>query len=133
MRVAAVSGSTPTTRQPTAEATPADEPAAADRHDDRVDVRQILLDLETERAVAGLEHRVVEGMHEDPPRLLRVREQALVRLGRAVGVEIDLGAVRPRRLDLARVRRAPHEDTAGHAVERSRVAPRPGRRCRPTT
>ena len=62
-----------------------------------------------------------KGWTNDPPRLLGVREQALVRLGGAVGVEVDLGAVRLRRLHLARVRLAPHEDAAGDAVERRRV------------
>ena len=37
-----------------------DEPAAADGDDDRRDVGEVLEDLEPERALAGLEHRVVE-------------------------------------------------------------------------
>ena len=119
--VAADSGSTPTTRQLTAEADAGDEPTAADGDNDRVDIRQVLLDLERKRAVTRLEHRVVERVHERPTGLFGKREQAIVRLRGAFGVEIHLGAVGLRRLHLARVRVAPHEDPAGRAVERGRV------------
>ena len=45
------------------------------------------------RAVPGLEHRVVERMHERRPGLLDEREQTVMRLGGAFGLEVDVGAV----------------------------------------
>ncbi len=119
--VAADSGSTPIYATVDRRGDARDKPTAADRRHDRVDARQVLLDLQRERAVTRLEHRVVERMHERPARLLGKREQALMGLRGALGFEVDLGAVRPGGLHLARVRVAPHEDAARGAVERGRV------------
>ena len=56
------------------------EPAAADRHDDLREVRHLLEQLEPERALAGDDVRVVEGVHEGEPVPLR----ALLRGGDAL-------------------------------------------------
>jgi hypothetical protein len=50
---------------------PAEQPAAAERRDDRVDVGQILEDLEARRGVAGDEAVVVERVHEMPAHAIR--------------------------------------------------------------
>ena len=46
---------------------PRDQAAAADRHEDRVDLVAVMLaqDLHGDRALAGDHVGVVEGMHED--------------------------------------------------------------------
>ena len=69
------------------------QPAAADRDDDRVEVRRVLEHLEAERARAGDHLRIVEGVDED----VAVLERQLARLGEGIvddlAVKHDLGAV----------------------------------------
>ena len=81
------SGCTATMRTPGASALTAvrdagDQPAAADGHDDRADVRALLEELEADRALAGGGARVVEGVDEDGAGL------ALERLRRLDGVVV---------------------------------------------
>ena len=86
----------------------ADQPAAADRDDHRVGVGGVLLDLETDGALAGEDERVVERMHERAAGLFDQRVQPLERLARA---------------------RSPR----GRPPRRSRAWPRSSARTRPAT
>ena len=87
-----------------------DEPAAADRHDDRLDVGAVLEDLEPDRSLAGDRERIVEWMHERPAGLLEQHVETLERLARIGRVEVDCRAVPARRGDLRLARAAPHDD-----------------------
>ena len=95
---------------------PCREPAAADRHDDRPHLRPELLgELEPERALAGEDQRVLEGVDVGLARLdplLRGRRRRV----EAQAGEDDLGAVALRRLELGRRRVLRHEDRCAHAV-----------------
>ena len=94
---------------------PGREPAAADGHDDRLHLGPELLgELEAERALAGEDERVLEGVDVGLPRL-----DPLLRGGRrlveAAAREDDLGAVALRRLELGGRRVLGHEDGGVHA------------------
>ena len=75
----------------------ADEPAAAHRHQDGVEVGHLLGQLEADRALAGDDARVVEGMDEDEAALGLDLPGAGVGLVVVLAVQDDLGAVAPRR------------------------------------
>ena len=81
------------------------EPAAADRDDDRVDVRRVLQDLEADRPLAGDHERVVERVDEHAARLREVLLEAGEGLRGTVGLEVDRGAERAGAVDLGLARR----------------------------
>ena len=103
------SGSTATMRRPSAPSCDArDETTTADRHDDDRCLRDVLDDLEPDRALARDRQRVVEGMHEgaaqSPPSVSWSRSNAWAG---PVRLEVDSCAVRARGLDLLRARAFP--------------------------
>ncbi len=87
-----------------------DEAAAADRHDDGLDVGEILQDLEPDRSLPRDRQRIVERVHERPSGLLEQDVQPLERLARIGRLEIDRGTVATRRRDLRLAGAAPHDD-----------------------
>ncbi len=70
-----------------------DEPSAADRNEDGVDIRLLLQDLETERALTHYYVAVVEGVDEDGARLLRELGRCAQRLIDDVAAQLDVGAI----------------------------------------
>jgi hypothetical protein len=69
---------------------PRDQAAAADRHEHDIRVRNVLEQLEPDGSLARGRERVVERVHERPPRLLDKLLQAVEGFGRAGRSEIDL-------------------------------------------
>jgi hypothetical protein len=63
-----------------------DQPAAADRHDQRLDLGRVLEQLERDGALARGHHRVVERVHEGQPEL------ALHAAGEFVGLVVGLAS-----------------------------------------
>ena len=111
-----------------------DEPAAADGHDDRGDVRPLLDHLEADRALAGGRACVLERVDEDRSGLalerLRRLDRVVVRL--AGFADVDREA-----LELAdlRSRRGARDEERRRAARRRAVPPRTrrrGRGCRQT-
>ena len=95
----------------------ADEPAAADRDDDRVGVGRVLFDLEADGAGAGEHDRVVEGMDERAPGLLRpARARRSKASAGPSASRSTVGAVAARRGDLLLGGAAPHHDERVDAV-----------------
>ena len=78
----------------------ADQPAAADRDDDRADVRDVVDDLEPERPLAGEHERVVERVDQDHAALVAHPEHLLEGLERRVAQPQRLGAVGLRGVEL---------------------------------
>ncbi len=74
--------------------------AAADREDERLDRRQLVGELETERPLAGDHGRVLERVHERRAGLVGARQCQRERLVEPGPGEHSLGAVVARRLDL---------------------------------
>ena len=70
-----------------------DEPAPACRHEDRLDLRRVLEQLERERSLAGDDERVVERMHERPAGLADVLVEPGERLDGIGRLEVDRRAV----------------------------------------
>ena len=92
VRLPRASGSTPTsvTAGLSARIDGADageQAAAADGHDDRVDVGRLLEDLERHRALAGHHVGVVERMDEREPVALRELPACAARLGQVGAVQ----------------------------------------------
>ena len=98
-----------------------DQPAAADRDDDRVRVRRVLLDLEPDRPGACEHERVVERVDERPPRLLDQLVEPRERVARPGRLEVDRRAVAARRGDLLLGRALPHHDQRVDALRRRGV------------
>ena len=86
------------------------QPAAADRQDEGLDVRQLLGELEPDRALARDHGGVLERVHERRAGLLRARERLGQRLVEARAREHGLGAVVARRVDLRHRRVLRHVD-----------------------
>ena len=93
----------------------ADQPAAAHRHQHGVEVGHLLGQLEADRALAGDDTRVVEGMDEDQPALGLDLHGAGIGLVVVLSVQDDLGAVPPRPRDLAQRCPGRHGDDRGDA------------------
>ena len=110
-----------------------DQPAAADRHDDDVDLGPVADDLEAERALAGDELQVVERMHVGEAAIADQLLRLLVGLVPDRAVQHDLRAVAARRRDLRRRGVLGHHDDGLDAVDAARRARRPARGCRPTS
>ena len=110
------------------EPTPASRPPPPSGVDHRIDLGQILEDLEAGGGVAGDEVVVVEGVHEVPAHAIRaVRFDGAPRF--VVGDADDLGAERLDRLELRH--RAPCPSPSPSTTPRPGVRrrPRPERRC----
>ena len=99
----------------------AEQPAAADRDHQRVELGHVLEHLERDGALTGDHRRVVVGVDEGE-RFARFELARVARgVGQAVAFEHDFGAVYPRVGDL-RVGRAPgHHDHRAHAQPRGVV------------
>ena len=78
------------------------------------------------RPLAGDRGVRVERVHERAPGVLDQLLEPVERLARAGRRQVDLGAVRPRRLDLLRARALPHHDQGGDPFERCAVGERSG-------
>ena len=84
-----------------------EEPTTAARDEDDVHVRQILHQLQANRALTRYDVRIVEGVDE---REVALALQCEARLEEVCLGQHDLAAVTPRRIDLALLRRARHDD-----------------------
>ena len=107
-----------------------DQPAATDRHDDDVDVRQVLEDLEPGRAVAGDQLRVVERVHERQAALGREPLLLGEHLADVAAVDDDLGAVVTAGVELRADRGLGHDHRRRHADRPGRPRARLGRVAR---
>ncbi len=96
----------------------ADQSAAADGHEDRVDTVAVRLaqDFHGDRALAGDHVRIVERMHEDQPALARELDGALIGLVVLIAVQHDFGAQIGDRLHLDVGRRQRHDDDRRNAA-----------------
>ena len=103
-----------------------DQPAAADRDHQGVEVVRVLEHFQRDRALARDHQRVVVGMDEGEAALGGERLRAHLRLRHALALEHDLGAVRPRRLDLHERRGHRHHDGGRDAQPRGVVGDRLG-------
>ena len=81
-------------------ATPEMSPPPPIGDDDDVDVRQVVEDLESGRAVAGDQLGIVERVDEREPALLREPLPQREHLADVAAVDDDLGAVVPAGLEL---------------------------------
>ena len=132
-RVGAVSGSTADDADaagvPGGDA--ADQPAAADRHQQRVDLRRVGLDLEPDRALAEQRLRLVVGVHRERAGSRDERLAGGERVGIDLAADHQLGAVAADALELGRRGDLGHEDRRAQA-EPHAPHRRPRRRdCRP--
>ena len=92
-------------------AMPAMQAAAADRHEDRVELAAALAqDLHADRALAGDHVRIVERMHEHQAALARERQRVLVGAVVVVAVQHHLAAEVAHRLHLDVRRGLRHDD-----------------------
>ena len=98
------------------------EAAAADRDDERPELRQLLGELEPDRSLARDHALVLEGVHERRAGRLDVRVRRRERVVEGLADELDGRAVVPRRVDLRHRRVLRHEDRGRDA----RLARRPG-------
>ena len=116
------SGSTPTTRMRGPQRlrggrAAGDQPAAADRHDEHVELRHVVEQLQRGRPLARHHERVVVRAHELEPALGGQPRADLLAALRPAVVPDDLGAVAPRRVDLRGRRVLRHEDRRGRAEQ----------------
>ena len=110
-----------------------DQPAAADRHEDRVERPGVLAqDLHADRALPGDHVRVVERVDEREPALAGQLDRVLVGVVEVVAVQHHLAAEVAHGLHLDLRRGLRHHDHRRDAAPARRRAPRPGRGCRPT-
>ena len=100
---------------------PRGEPAAPDRHENRLDIRKLLCELEADRPLTCDHHLVLEGMHERRAGLRGTLECLLERLVEARTGEHGLRTVVARRVDLRHRRVLGHE----HGCPDSELAGRP--------
>ena len=93
----------------------ADQPAAADGDDQRVEVGLRAQHLDAYRALAGDDQLVVERVDEGQALLVGELQRVLARLVEGVAVQHDLGAEAARALDLDHRRRQRHHDHRAQA------------------
>ena len=105
---------------------PGDQPAAPAGDEDRLDLRRVLEQLQPHGARAGDHDRVVERMDERAAGRRDHLRQPLERARGVDGLEVDGGAVAPRRGDLRLARALPHHDEGVEAL-RSRAPGQCGR------
>jgi hypothetical protein len=111
----------------------ADEAAAPDGNDERLDLRHLLEDLEPERGLARHHARIVERVDEDEPALGLERARALVGLVVVRAVEDHFGAIAAGVGDLDERRVLGHDDGGGNSEPRGvegdgqTMVPRAGR------
>ena len=100
------------------------EPASADRDDHRLEVGNLLQELQTDRSLSRDHLLVLEGVEEGRVLGLGVVERGGERLLERLAVQLRLRTVVPRRFDLRHRRVVRHEDAREHAG----LARRPGNR-----
>src|SRR5918996_548298 len=105
---------------------PGDEPASAHGHDDDLRLAEVLGDLEADRTLAGDDERVVERVHEDPPRLFLEPREPGEDLGRSRRLLVDRRAVARGGGALRLARALPHDDEAVDLLEAAAVGERGG-------
>ncbi len=88
----------------------ANDPAAADRHDDAVEVGRVLEHLDADRALSGDDLVVVIGVDEKEALFLDQGLGGDLAVGQRLARQDDTGAMRPGALDLGRGRRLRHHD-----------------------
>ncbi len=101
-----------------------DQPAAADRDHQHVEIGDLLQHLQRDRALAGDDQGVVVGVDPGQVALLRERGGARLRLGNALALEHDLRAIGPGRRHLHVGRRLGHHDGGRNAEARRVVGDR---------
>ena len=89
---------------------PRNEPAAADRHDDRVEIGPVGQQLERDSPLPGDDRRVVIGVDKGQALFARERLCRFARGGKAVASEHDLGAERFGVIDFDERRALGHDD-----------------------
>ena len=135
--LAASCGSTPMTLTPGIEVLDVhrdarDQPAAADRHEDRIQLAAALAqDLHRDRALAGDDVGIVERVHEHQVALARELQRPLEGAVVVVAVQHDLAAQIDDRLHLDLRGGLRHDDRRRRCRAAAPRAPRPGRDCRP--
>ena len=87
-----------------------DQPAAADRHDQHVEVGPVGEHFERDRALAGDDRRVVIGVHRHQAAFARQRVGGAARGDEAVALEHDRRAERLGAVDLGERRALGHHD-----------------------
>jgi hypothetical protein len=92
-----------------------DQPAAADRDHQGIEVEDVLQHLERDGALPRDDQRIVIGVHEGEPALARDALGAHLRLRHAFAVEHDLGAMRLGRLHFHEWRGDRHANGGGDA------------------
>ena len=92
-----------------------DQPAARQRHDDRVDLGPILQQLQADRALPGDHVRMIEGRDLDHARLRHEPVDLDLRFVLALPDDAHLGAERADRRDLVRRHEARHADDRADA------------------
>ncbi len=101
---------------------PGDQPAAADGHEDRRHVAELVpKNLVTDRALPGDDQWIVEGMHERQSRFGRQLVAARLGVSVAVACQDYFGAQIPYRLDFDLGRRLRHDDERAQAEMPGRV------------
>ena len=89
---------------------PRNQPAAADRHDDRVEIGPVGQQFERDRPLAGDDRRVVIGVDKGQAVFAGERLCRFARSGEAVAFEHDLGAERFGVIDFDERRALGHDD-----------------------
>jgi hypothetical protein len=90
-----------------------DQPAAADRDDENVEVGRVFQHFERDGALTGDDVRIVVRMHPDQIALGRDRLGARLRFGERLAVEHDVGAMRLGGFDFHERRRHRHDNGGG--------------------
>ena len=103
-----------------------DQPAAADRNHQHVEIGLLLQHLQRDGALPRDDMRIVVGMHPDQAALARFGLGARLRLADGLAVEQHLGAIRLGRRHLHERRRHRHHDGRGDAETRRMVGDRLG-------
>ncbi|MHC2740901.1 hypothetical protein ACVMFA_006688 [Bradyrhizobium liaoningense] len=99
----------------------ADQPAAADRHQQRVDVWRVLLQLQSDAALAEQGFGLIVGMDGKRPGLRDMRLARGERIGVAAARDHKLCAISPDPLGLGRRGDVRHEDRGGNAEPLRRI------------
>ena len=94
------------------------QPAPTARYDDRLDVGDVLEDLQPHRALAGDHEWIVEGVYEHPSCFLLELRKPLEDISGAGGFDVDLCTVTLRCGALHLARPLIHHDERGEPFER---------------
>jgi hypothetical protein len=102
----------------------ADQPAAADRDQQRIDLRRIAFDLQPDRALPEQRFRLVERMHWQRTRLRHELFAGRQRIGIAIAGDDQLGSVAADQCNLRRRRHFRQKDRRFYAARLRRIGNR---------